>query len=201
MSKGKGWTCFGCGCGFFIAIIIAIIVIVVSGIFWIKNNVYFQQPEKINKIAEDICQFTLPEELQPMFACDFPFAEFALYIYGKENKVAMATFIEAPIMQVEDRKTIALMQGVAFGVSDNLGIDNPEDVTVSTETLNSIVMVGTNKMNLTETKIRYEEDDITMMVRQGRFNKGDKMVIVTFLATEGPDTKKRATQFLNSVKP
>ncbi len=62
-------------------------------------------------------------------------------------------------------------------------------------------MVRTNTMQVTETKVHYEEDDITMMMRQGVFFKDDSMVIVNFFATVGPDTAAHATKFLQSVKP
>jgi hypothetical protein len=201
MNKKGKFGCFGCGCGCLTAIIIAIIIAILAGVFWAKRHIYYQQPEKINKVAEEICQFKLPEELEPMIAFDFNFAKFALFTFVKENRIAMAIFIEAPINEIEKSDTTLMMQAITFGLSENLNIKHPENVTVTTETMNSIVMVGTNTMQVTETKIRYEEDDVTMIVRQGTFFKGKKMVIVNFLATEGPNTSKRATQFLNSVKP
>ena len=202
MSKEKkGCGCFGCGCGCLTAIIITIIISIVAGTFWAKRHIYYQQPEKINKVAEEICQFKLPEELEPMLALDFNFGKLALFTFAKENKIAMAVFIEAPINKIEESDTSLMIQAVNFGLSENLSIKHPENVTVTTETLKSIVMVGTNEMKVTETKIRYEEDDVTMIVRQGTFFKGKKMVIVNFIGTEGPNTNKRATQFLNSVKP
>ena len=201
MSKKGEFGCFGCGCGCFTAIIIAIIISILAGVFWAKRHIYYQQPEKINKIAEEICQFKLPEELEPMIACDFNFGKLALFTFAKENRIAMAIFIEAPINEIEESDTTLMIQAITFGLSENLNIKHPENVTVTMETLKSIVMVGTNTMEITETKIRYEEDDVTMIVRQGTFFRGKKMVVVTFLATEGPDTNIRATQFLNSVKP
>jgi len=201
MSKRKGCGCFGCGCGSLIAIIIVLIIGIVATVIWAKGHIYFDQPEKINKVAEEICQFKLPEELEPKIAFDFNFGKLALFTFAKENKIAMAVFIEAPINKIEESDTTLIMQAFTYGTSENLNIKHPENVTVTTKTMKNIVMVGTNEMKVTETKIRYEEDDVTMIVSQGTFFKGKKMVIVNFLATEGPDTNKRATQFLNSVKP
>ena len=201
MSEKRKFGCFGCGCGCLTAIIISIIISIVAGTFWVKRHIYFDQPEKINKVAKEICQFKLPEELEPKIAFDFNFGKLALFTFAKENKIAMAVFIEAPINKIEESDTSLIIQAVNLGLSENLNIKHPENVTVTTETLKNIVMVGTNEMKVTETKIRYEEDDVTMIVSQGTFFKGKKMVIVNFLATEGPDTNKRARQFLNSVKP
>ena len=201
MSKRKGFGCFGWGCGSLIAIIIVLIIGVVATVIWAKGHIYFDQPEKINKVAEEICQFKLPENLEPKIACDFNFGKFALFTFAKENKIAMAVFIEAPISKIKESDTTLIIQAINYGLSENLNINNPENVTVTTETLKSIIMVGTNEMKVTETKIHYVEDKVTIIARQGIFIKGEKVVVVNLIATEGPDTNTRATQFLNSVKP
>ncbi|GEM_PF-3471544 len=202
MSNKKGCCCLGCGCGFLLAIIVALLIALIAAGIWAKNRFYVRQPEKINEVAEQICEFKLPEEFQPLLAFDFNIIKFAMFIYGEENKVAMVQLVELPKgREAEKMFSSAYIEGVTSEISAKLGVENPQERTVTTETLNSIVMVGTNTMKVTETKIRFEEDDVTMLMRQGVFFKGDKTVIAIFLATEGPDTNARATQFLQSVKP
>ena len=200
MSKGKGFGCFGCGCGSLIAIIIVLIIGIVATVIWAKGHIYFDQPEKINKVAEEICQFKLPENLEPKIACDFDVFKLAVFAYLDNNKVAIASFIETTFKDFEVKLKTSYTDGVMMGLAKNLNINHPKNKTVTTETLKSVIMVGTNEMKVTETKIHYVEDKVTIIARQGIFTKGEKVVAVNFLATEGPETNTRATQFLNSVK-
>ncbi len=200
MSKGKKGCC-GCGCGCLTAIVIAIIIAIVAGVFWVKGHVYFQQPEKINKVAEEICQFKLPEKLEPVLACDFDVFKLAVFAYLENNKVAIASLIETTFKDFEVELKTSYTDGVMLGLAKSLNINNSKNKTVTTETLKSIVLVGTNEMKVTETKIHYVEDNVTIIARQGIFTKGEKVVMVNLLATEDSNTITRATQFLNSVKP
>ena len=78
---GCKFGCVGGCCGIIILVLVIFIISLITGGFWIKNRTYLNQPDRINKLADKICDYKLPAEFIPAMGLDYGFVRFALFVW------------------------------------------------------------------------------------------------------------------------
>ncbi len=186
--------CVGGCCGIIVIIIIILIVSLIAGGFWIKRRTYLNQPEEVNKLANEICDYKLPDEFIPAVGMDYGFVRFALFV--KENKmnnqnVATVIFFDTTITNFVD-----YFDDVAAKIVISSGSD--KEMKVKTIDLDSF-STGDTKISCQEQLIYIEEENTFFTVYKGTFPNDDRIVIAWYLAAGLTNIPADAKVIINSI--
>ncbi len=191
----KGCGCAGGGCcGIIVIIFIIFIVSVIAGGFWLKNKTYLDQPEKINKLANEICDYKLPANFKPLIGADFDVVRFALFVKEDEinnQNVSTVIFFDTTITNIAD-----YFDDVAARIVVSSGDDN--EMKVKTIDLGSF-MNNDTKISCQEQLIYIEEEDTSFTIYKGSFPKDDRIVIAWYMAAGMTNTPADAKAIINSI--
>ncbi len=186
--------CVGGCCGIIVITIIILIVSLIAGSFWIKRRTYVNQPERINELANEICDYKLPDEFIPAVGMDYGFVRFALFV--KENKmnnqnVATVIFFDTTITNFVD-----YFDDVAAKIVISSGSD--KEMKVKTIDLDSF-STGDTKISCQEQLIYIEEENTFFTVYKGSFPNDDRIVIAWYLAAGLTNIPDDAKVIINSI--
>ena len=186
--------CVGGCCGIIVIILIILILSLVVGSFWIKSRTYVNQPEKINKLANEICDYKLPDEFIPAMGLDYGFVRFALFV--KENEmnnqnVSTVIFFDTTITNFAD-----YFDDVVARIVISSGKD--KEMKVKTIELDSF-STGDTKISCQEQLIYIEEENTFFTIYKGTFPKDDRIVIAWYLAAGLTNIPDDAKVIINSI--
>ncbi len=186
--------CVGGCCGIIVITIIILIVSLIAGSFWIKRRTYVNQPERINELANEICDYKLPDEFIPAVGMDYGFVRFALFV--KENKInnqnaSTVIFFDTSITNFAD-----YFDDVATRIVISSG--NDKEMKVKTIDLDSF-STGDTKISCQEQLIYIEEENTFFTIYKGTFPKDDRIVIAWYMAAGLTNIPDDAKVIINSI--
>ena len=190
----KGCGCVGGCCGIVVIIFVIFITSLIAGGFWLKTRYYLEQPEKINKLASEICDYKLPDEFKPMIGADFNVIRFALFVKGDESKnqdASMVIFFDTSITNIADYFDEITSKII-------LSSDNGNEMKVKTIDFDSF-MNNDTKISRREQVVYIEEEDRSYTIYKGSFPNDDRIVIAWYMAVGVTNTPADARAIINSI--
>jgi len=180
---------------------IALVIVVVAAGAWVKSRVYADEPAKITAVAKRMCGYELPKSFRPRFGLDMGIVRMAVFTATEDGDVvAMVYFMDWSLSDCA-QPMIAQASAFEIGMSKGLGIDHPEQKTVTIKSLGTVPFEGTNTMQRYERIVYFEEDDIAITAYQGVFPRGDRTVLACYMAIGTTNSAANGKQFLDRLRP
>ncbi len=192
MSDKKGFGCCGIGCG--VLVIIALIVIG-AGIWaytYVSRRIYIKQPAKIETLARDICDYSLPGDFTPTFGGTLFSFRGALFEDSSTTSNALAYILEIP----ETNTATSVSQSINMQITQRGNVANASHMITHMLTITNGFGISTQSFK----KVFYTDTGEQTVIYYGAYNFSNRTIMASLFSVASTNDL-RGPDFLRSIGP